>query len=57
MLKNVLQAGTDDNLIGKRVFFSIPGFEPVSKMRIYAARPVGQGSGDEDWRVLFAFER
>lgn len=37
--------------------FAVPGLAPVSHMRIYAARAVGQGSGDADWRVLFAFER
>ena len=37
--------------------FAVHGLQPVSKMRIYAAKPVGNGCGDRDWRVLFAFER
>lgn len=37
--------------------FSIPGLAPVSQMHLYAARPVGEGAGDEDWRVVFAFRR
>lgn len=37
--------------------FSIPGLQPISRMHLYAARPVGRGAGDEGWRVLFAFER
>lgn len=37
--------------------FAVPALEPVGKIRIYAARPVGQGAGERDWRVLVAVER
>ena len=37
--------------------FSIPGLQPISEMHLYVARPVGEGAGDRDWRVVFAFRR
>ena len=37
--------------------YDLPGFGLFNKMRLYAAKPVGNGQGDRDWQVLFAFEQ
>ncbi|MBU8869673.1 MAG: hypothetical protein KOO60_02245 [Gemmatimonadales bacterium] len=37
--------------------FDLPGLGAFNKMRFYVAKPVGNGQGDGDWRILFGFER
>ena len=37
--------------------YDLPGLWDFNKMRFFVAKPVGNGQGDRDWRVLFAFER
>ena len=36
--------------------YDLPGFGAFNKMRLYIAKPVGNGQGDRNWTVLFAFE-
>ena len=40
---------------GKR--FDVPGLGEFRNVRLYAARPVGEGSDGFGWRVLLAFEK
>ena len=37
--------------------YDLPGLGAFNKMRLFLAKPVGNGQGGRDWRVLFAFER
>jgi hypothetical protein len=40
---------------GKR--FDVPGLGEFRNVRVYAARPVGEGSDGEGWRFLLGFEK